>query len=164
MSLLTRWRHWWLAVYLLPGLIARPWQRHLLTEMRRFVQQLPTALQQALPDAMHQLTPSTSATMTDPHKIRQLADLAALLERRSPLGICLRRSLVRYHFLRRADVPVTIVFGAKFSHGRHTNSTIAGHAWVTLNGTPYHEIAADYEDFTPVFTWPETSEEVARNP
>src|SRR5207237_10029284 len=41
------------------------------------------------------------------------ADAVSMLDYRSPLGVCLRRSLVRYVLLRRAAVPVAVHFGAK---------------------------------------------------
>jgi hypothetical protein len=156
MSLTTRLRHSRLTFAALPGLLTQAQQRTLLAEMRRFSRQLPQLLQRPLPEAMHSLTPEASATVTtNPNTVRRLADLTALLDRRSPLGLCLRRSLLRYYFLRQAGVPVDVVFGAKFTMGgRQANRAITGHAWTTLNGDPYHEITADYASFTPMFTWP----------
>jgi hypothetical protein len=87
--------------------------------------------------------------------IRHLADLAALLERRSPLGLCLRRSLTRYHFLRRIGVPVVVCFGAKFVAGR-PDRDIAGHAWLTLNGRVYHEDSENWQGFTVMLVHPKT--------
>ena len=158
MTLTTRLHHGRLTFTTLPGLLTRAQQRALLAEMRRFSRQLPQTLQRPLPEAMHHLTPAAApAFACGPNTIRRLADLTALLDRRSPLGLCLRRSLVRYYFLRQAGVPLAVVFGARFTNGgRHANSAITGHAWTTLNGTPYHEITADYEGFTPMFTWPDS--------
>jgi hypothetical protein len=159
MTLTTRLRHGRLTFTALPGLLTQAQQRDLLAEMRRFSRRLPQTMQESLPEAMQHLTPDTSTAVTrDPDTIRRLADLTALLDRRSPLGLCLRRSLLRYHFLRQAGVPVEVVFGAKFANGgRHADSAITGHAWTMLHGTPYHEVTADYEGFTPMFTWPSSS-------
>ena len=75
------------------------------------------------------------------------------LERRSPLGVCLRRSLTRYFFLRRADVPVVIQFGARFVGGK-ADRDVTGHAWLTCNGRSYHEAEENWRDFTVMFRWP----------
>lgn len=159
MSLKTRLKNWWLALIALPGLLRHAERRHLLTTMRHFSQQLPQTMQQPIPQAMQQITPNGTMSTADPHTIRQLADLAALLDRRSPLGICLRRSLLRYHFLRQAGVPLDVVFGARFANGRHATSTIAGHAWTTLNQTPYHEADENWRNFTVMLTWPAAGEQ-----
>jgi hypothetical protein len=160
MSLKTRLSHWWLALITLPHILLQPEQRRLLVAMRRFSRQLPQTMQQPIAKAMVQITPNGLTGTADPrvrgdHTIRQLADLAALLDRRSPLGICLRRSLVRYHFLRQAGVPLTVVFGARFDNGRQANSQISGHAWTTLDNSPYYEADENWRNFTVMFTWPE---------
>ena len=157
MSLKTRLKNWWFAFISLPGLLLYAKRRQLLITMHRFSQQLAQTMQQPIPQAMQQITPNGSTQTADPHTVRQLADLAALLDRHSPLGICLRRSLVRYHFLRQAGVPLNVVFGAQFDNGRHATSSIAGHAWTTLNHTPYYEADENWRNFTPMFTWPEDS-------
>ena len=159
MSLTTRLSHWWLALMMLPRLLLRPEQRRLLAAMRCFSKQLPQMLQQPLPEAMQQITPDGPMVTAKPHTVRQLVDLATLLDRRSPLGICLRRSLVRYHFLRQAGVPLAVVFGARFDYGRQANSHITGHAWTTLHNSPYYETDENWRNFIVMFTWPEASEQ-----
>jgi hypothetical protein len=97
----TRLEHVTIAAATAPGWLLWAERRRLLAEMRQLCRQLPSMLQQPLPQAMillatvapQRLLPGEAAT-------RRLADLAALLERRSPLGLCLRRSLLRYHYLR----------------------------------------------------------------
>jgi hypothetical protein len=79
--------------------------------------------------------------------------LAALLDRRSPLGLCLRRSLTRYHFLRRIGVPVVLQFGAKFVAGK-PDREVTGHAWLTLNGRPYYEANENWRGFAVMFSFP----------
>ncbi len=159
----NRLRHLWLALTCLPGLLVNGRQRQLLAEMRALCRQLPVVLQAPLPDALASLIPTNQSAInsqqstinkrTNPSNIRCLADLAALLERRSPLGLCLRRSLLRCHYLRHLDVPVVINFGAKFVGGE-ADREIAGHAWLTLRGCPYHELDENWRGFTVMFTWP----------
>jgi hypothetical protein len=83
----------------------------------------------------------------------RLADAAAGLDYFSPLGLCLRRSLVLYVLLRRAGLPVVVQFGAKKNAGVN-RSRIAGHAWLTLNGAPYAEDPRNYAGFTPIYAHP----------
>jgi len=59
---------------------------------------------------------------------RRLVDVAMLAYGVSGLGPCLRRSLLRYHFLRRSGFPVTINFGARVVAGK-PDQAVAGHAW-----------------------------------
>jgi hypothetical protein len=125
-----------------------------------FSRALPPQFNHPLPEMMAFLTPGddfllqkNKITLDD---IRQLADAVAAWHLTSPLGICLRRSLLRYHFLRRAGLPVQIVFGARLKH-QAEGGGIGGHAWLILNGLPYHENPGDYEDFTPIYTYPADS-------
>jgi hypothetical protein len=89
--------------------------------------------------------------------IRLLADAVAACHLLSPLGICLRRSLIRYFFLRRAGLPVTIIFGARLKQN-HEGGGLGGHAWLTLNGRPYYERSADYEGFVTMYVYPKPVE------
>lgn len=150
----TRLRHARLAAAV-PGLLLSARRRALFGEMRRYCRSLPAALAAPLPAALHRLTPDRAAQADSLSEgtVRRLADLAALLERRSPLGLCLRRSLTRYHFLRRAGIPVVLRFGAKFVGGR-PDREIAGHAWLTLFGSPYHESDENWRGFTEMLIYP----------
>src|SRR5574337_296977 len=123
--------------------------------MRAFVRRLPQALATPLPEALAALTPATFDPGLPTSALRRLADLAALLDRRSPLGLCLRRSLVRYHFLRGAGLPLVLNFGARFKGGT-PDREIAGHAWVTLNGQPYFEDGENYRGFTAMLKYPQS--------
>ena len=153
--MLTRLRHLSLALSLLPGLLLRPRRRALFHEIRSFERALPTVLKQSLPEALRSITPQHSSPLIlNESTIRQLADLAALLDRRSPLGLCLRRSLTRYHFLRRVGLPVVLQFGAKFVGGK-PDRNITGHAWLTLKGAPYHEADENWRGFTVMLRWPD---------
>jgi hypothetical protein len=151
--MLARLRHVGLALVAFPGLLLDARQRRLLAEMRALARRLPQTLHAPLPGALAALTPPTSNVELPTSTLRRLADLAALLDRRSPLGLCLRRSLVRYHFLRRAGVPLVLNFGARFKGGA-PDREITGHAWVTLNGTPYFEDGENWRGFTVILKYP----------
>ena len=152
---LIRLRNLGLALSVLPRLIARREERVLLREMQAMARRLPGILEAPLPQAMAELAPEPGAGGSrDAGTVRRLADVAALLERRSPLGICLRRSLLRYHFLRRAGVPLVVQFGARFAQ-KQVGREIAGHAWVTLDGEPYYERSDNWQGFAVIYRWPE---------
>ncbi len=151
----ARFRHLWLAFSALPSLLVDARRRTLLAEMRVFCRALPAALNAPLPNALRALTPTEYAirdALQDEATLCRLADLAALLDRCSPLGLCLRRSLTRYHFLRRAGVPVVLQFGAKFASGQ-PDRNINGHAWLTLDGQPYYEDDENWRGFTVMFSY-----------
>jgi hypothetical protein len=134
--------------------LARPRNRVLWAEMRAYVRALPGALQGPLPEALKTLTPATADLDLPERDVRVLADAAALAERGSPLGLCLRRSLMRYHYLRRARVPVAVQFGARFKGGQ-ADRDVSGHAWVTLNGEPYYEVGENHRGFTVMLRSPD---------
>lgn len=152
----TRWQHLSLALGCVPSLLRDGQQRRRLAEMRHFCRRLPTVLAQPIPQAMAALTPTGEGKRPffPEATTRHLADLAALLERHSPVGLCLRRSLIRYHYLRQLDIPVVVQFGAKLVPGKQQKE-IAGHAWLTLQDAPYYEAEENWRDFTVMFTWPE---------
>jgi hypothetical protein len=147
--------------------------------MIAFSRTLPQQFNQPLPTMMAQLTQtaaahqrhharandkvshssyrSETANGLTSEEIRHLADAVAAWHLRSPLGICLRRSLLRYYFLRRANVPVVIVFGARLKSGPEGGG-IGGHAWLTLDDQPYYELAKDYASFVPMYIYPENVE------
>lgn len=126
--------------------------------MRGFVRNLPNVLKAPLPDALRQITPAADSIGETERNVRNLADVAALLDRQSPLGLCLRRSLTRYHFLRRAGVPVAVRFGAKFVQGK-PDREISGHAWLTLHGAPYYEDGENWRGFTVMVSFPQDDSE-----
>ncbi len=133
--------------------------------MLAFSQTLPQQFNQPLPAMMAQLTPSPHHQSKKDFRsfenfrglteddIRQLADAVAAWHIYSSLGICLRRSLLRYHFLREAQVSVKIVFGARLKHSSESGD-LGGHAWLTLNGVPYYENPADYQGFVQMYVYP----------
>lgn len=162
-ALLTRFRHLWLGIRLLPGLFLNSQERQLLAEMRRWAHQLPTALKQPIPQAMAQFTAEAEVSkrpfpLPTESKTRQLADLAALLDRHSPLGLCLRRSLLRYRYLHELNVPLTVLFGAKFAPGdTASGKKVTGHAWLTLDERPYHEDDENWQGYTVMLRWSHAS-------
>lgn len=151
----TRLQHIGLALGCVPSLLRDRRQRQLLAEMRQLCRRLPAVLTQPIPQAMVALTPTVGEKRPffPETTTRNLADLAALLERQSPIGLCLRRSLIRYHYLRQLDIPVVVQFGAKLVPGKQQKE-ITGHAWLTLQDAPYHEAEENWRDFTVMFTWP----------
>jgi hypothetical protein len=150
--MLIRLRHLWLGLLALL-LLVMPRHRHLWREMRANVRALPHALEGPLPDALRAQTPAQVDLAISPAVVRTLADAAALFERRSPLGLCLRRSLLRYRYLRRAGLALSLSFGARFQAGT-PDRTVTGHAWTTLDGHPYFEAGRDYQGFTVVLRYP----------
>ena len=158
-SLLTRLRHLLLGLRLLPDLLRNAQQRQLLAEMRVLGHQLPGILKQPLPQAMAELEMmrlERPFPLPSESKTRQLTDLAALLDRQSPLGLCLRRSLLRYRYLHELDVPVTVLFGAKFAPGETPDKKkITGHAWLVLAERPYHEDDENWQGYTVMLRWPQ---------
>jgi len=152
--MLTRLRHWATGLAALI-LLLTPQRRALWKEMRACGRELPKTLEPPLPQALAGLTPASPDLVFPVSTVRLLADAAALFERRSPLGLCLRRSLVRYHFLRRAGVPLILNFGARFKAGSgQPDREVTGHAWVTLNGQPYFEDGENYRGFTVILKYP----------
>jgi hypothetical protein len=152
--MLSRLRNWAVGLRALLALtFGGPARRQLWADMRRYTRGLPAKLNAPLPQAVASETPQAADLPLPPEIIRDMADAAALLERGSPLGLCLRRSMLRYHYLRRAGLPLVLNFGARFKQGR-ADREITGHAWVTLDGQPYHEDGENYQDFTVMLRFP----------
>ncbi len=124
-------------------------QRRLMHEALAFCRSLPRRLDQPLPAALQEMTPSTALQTLDTDTIRAIIDALTAFGAGRPLGICLRRSLARYYFLRRAGLPVVVVFGA-----RRLGDGIGGHAWLTLDGAPYHELPQHYQTYAVMFSYP----------
>lgn len=125
-------------------------------QRRRFVREalalasgLAAHMDQPLPAALDALTPAAAAQPLDPATMRQIVDALTALGAGRPLGICLRRSLLRYYFLRRAGVPLVLNFGA-----RRLDEELQGHAWLTLDGQPYYEQPENYLPYTLMWTYP----------
>ncbi len=161
----TRLRNIGLALKVMPRILLDPRQRDLFREMRTFIRQLPIVLKAPIPQALQSITPPTLSRSNSEQTTREMADVVALLDWASPLGLCLRRSLTRYHFLRELGMPVTVHFGAKMIGGtpdrpalRHAvgQVSITGHAWLTLNDQIYFEASENYRGFSVMLTFPQT--------
>lgn len=145
------WQHSLTVLRALP----RTANRKLLGQMIVFSRTLPAQFNRPLPQMMAHLTPPPRPHPgLPPAEIRRLADAVAAWHWRSPLGICLRRSLLRYYFLRQAGLEVAIVFGARFKDAQEGGG-IGGHAWLTLNGQPYYENLNDYQGFVKMYVYPD---------
>ncbi len=131
-----------------------PTLRPLPTAIRALARRLPDRqAAQSLPDFLAELTPAApDLAHIDPDRLRALIDAVARLDRHHPFGLCLRRSLLRYHFVRRAGLPLGVTFGVRFRQA-HEPPGIAGHAWNTLDGRPWCEREEDYEGFTAIYEW-----------
>jgi len=128
--------------------------RAMLAEMRRVQHSLPARYQaQPLPDFLIELTPEQDDWRDrSQNQVRALVDALALVDRGSPFGLCLRRSLLRYHFLRRAGLPLGIVFAMR-KREQNEMPGLAGHAWNILHDKPYFERPEDMVGFTEVYRW-----------
>lgn len=153
-----RLRNYRLLLRWLPLLLTDGETRRLLREMMGFVRGIPEVMRQPLPKAIAAVTaqePSPPGHLSQrregEQKLRELADLAAVLERRSVPGICLKRSLVRYHYLTQIGVPLEIVFGARFVEG--VKKDVTGHAWLEQDGEVYWESAENVTPFTPIYRY-----------
>jgi len=72
---------------------------------------------------------------------------------------CLRRSLVLYHFLRKAGIDVQICFGVRYeekSPNRDATKTFEGHAWLLYKGEIFLERNDDIvKAYTVTYRFPE---------
>lgn len=129
-------------------------RRAFLREALALARELPGRLEQPLPEALHALTPPPQPQLLERAIMRQIVDALTAFGAGRPLGICLRRSLLRYHFLRRAGLPVTVHFGA-----RRLGDGLGGHAWLTVDGQPYHEQPEHYLNYTVMWSFPDQETE-----
>ena len=131
--------------------LADPARRRFVQEALALARELPGRMDGPLPAALAGLTPAPAPQPLDTDTIRQIADAVTAFGAGRPLGICLRRSLLRYYFLRRADMPVVVNFGA-----RRLGERIGGHAWLTLNDQPYYEAPEHYLNYALMFSYPQS--------
>ncbi|MDX1428985.1 MAG: lasso peptide biosynthesis B2 protein [Rhodothermales bacterium] len=64
---------------------------------------------------------------------------------------CMKRSLILFHFLRKAGREARIVFGVTKEEGK-----LEGHAWVTVNGEPYAE-EGPVDKYTVTYVYPDSA-------
>jgi len=137
------------SLVLIAALVDPP-RRRFIYEALALARELPACMDSPLPAALAELTPAPAPQPLDTDTIRQIADALTAFGAGRPLGICLRRSLLRYYFLRRAGLPVVVHFGA-----RRLGERIGGHAWLTLNGQPYYEAPEHYLNYALMFSYPQ---------
>lgn len=133
--------------------VAHSQRRRLMGEALALARELPGRLEQPLPAALQALTPPAGPQALDHDTIRQIVDALTAFGAGRPLGICLRRSLLRYHFLRRAGLPVVVHFGA-----RRLGDQMGGHAWLSLDGLPYYEQPQHYRGYTLMWSFPDSEQ------
>jgi len=63
---------------------------------------------------------------------------------------CLRRTLVLYHFLRRAGLGVRVNLGVKYEPGKR----LSGHGWLTVDGKTYLEQGEPERSFQLIYSYP----------
>jgi len=113
---------------------------------------------QSLPEILQQLDTRPLPQRPDiatAIRITRLADTVVAFDRRKEVGPCLRRSVVRFHLLRQAGLPVVIHIGAqqKPTTGRAEKSLI-GHAWLTLDGHFWEEPNERDHDYVVMYGFP----------
>ena len=138
------------------GALPNAASRRALLEAWRIERSLPRWFAaEPLPQLMQHLDEEARAAgpLPDRDTLTRLADAAVGLDYASPLGICLRRSLVRYVLLRRAGAGVVVHFGAR-KDGGAGRRRIAGHAWLTLDGRPHAEEPENYQGFAVIYSYP----------
>jgi hypothetical protein len=128
-------------------------RRHFVQEALALARELPGRLEQPLPAALQALTPPAEPQFLDRDAMRQIVDALTTFGAGRPLGICLRRSLLRYYFLRRAGLPLVIHFGA-----RRLGDDVRGHAWLTLDGQPYYEKPEHTQVHTLMWSYPSAAD------
>lgn len=64
-------------------------------------------------------------------------------------GNCFPRSVALYRYARRSGFPVRLHCGV-----RKDGRTLNGHAWLTLDGNPFHEMSRLWQEFTVTFSYP----------
>ncbi len=106
-----------------------------------------------LPEVLQSLTPSKRYSRPLP---LDLYDIAYYVDRWLSLfpynakGNCFPRSLVLYRFARLRGFPVCFHCGV-----RKMGNRLDGHAWLTLQGRPFHEPTLHWNSFAVTFTFPE---------
>ncbi|MDF0644702.1 MAG: lasso peptide biosynthesis B2 protein [Nitrospira sp.] len=65
-------------------------------------------------------------------------------------GNCFPRALALYWLTRRAGRPVRFCCGI-----RREGSNLDGHAWLTLDQEPFHELSEQWRQYTVTFSYPE---------
>jgi len=143
--------------WLLARALPRRRQRAMLWQAWRALRSLPTLVhEQSLPQTMALLDTNPLPPCPDLDEARlvtRLADVVVAFDRQHDVGPCLRRSLIRFHLLRRLGLPVTIHVGVQRDE-KAGESGIVGHAWLTLDGRPWEEPSGEHHDHVVMFCYP----------
>ena len=126
-------RSWWLAGRMLAWALAL-----------RVLKRLPIAKLAAL--VRPRVAGTASAYDSDPERIVALAQAASAWTSRRPETMCLVRSLVGYRYLCRAGLKPELRIGLA------RQDSLAGHAWVELDGRAINDHPSSIAAFTPILT------------
>ena len=75
--------------------------------------------------------------------------------------ICLKRSLILYHFLKKLGMNIRICFGVKLPDGK-IKSKLEGHAWLVYQGDIFLERDVEMtKSYKITYCFPEMSEQIA---
>lgn len=105
----------------------------------------------SLPRVLAMLEPRSA----EEHRREAIEDLLYYVDRWLQLfpynvkGNCFPRSLSLYRIARRAGYPVSFCCGVRKEQG-----TLDGHAWLMLEGRPFHETGQYWKLFTVTFSYP----------
>lgn len=102
-----------------------------------------------LPTLLKILTPSEGVSQKKKEQIEKIVLFTGFILGSRIVGkkTCLKRSLVLYHFLRRAGVDVEIDLGIA-----KNDTELIGHSWLTYNGLPYLESEVVIKNYQPMFS------------
>jgi hypothetical protein len=101
--------------------------------------------------------PRPSRRTVDPNRLVWLAE--ALLRRLYRSRYCMKRSMLLFYFLRKWTYPVRIHFGIA---PNDNGDALGGHAWVSLDGEPFHEAGPPESTYTTMFSYPPPCEVTRR--
>lgn len=93
--------------------------------------------------------PQARKRAIDPDRLTWLS--GALLHRLYRDRYCMKQSLLLFYFLRKWKYPVCIHFGIA-----KKGDTLAGHAWISLGGEPFHEAHDPEDTYRTIFSYPLT--------
>ncbi len=100
------------------------------------------------------------------HKIVKFTDFILGLNFWIYKSICLKRSLVLYHFLRKLGINVHICFGVKYNSelsDREAKKKLEGHAWLLYNGDILLEKNIEMtKTYKVTYCFPEEREQIAK--
>jgi hypothetical protein len=137
-------------------LVSSPGDAWLLTRMLGWSLVLPVLKRLLpLPSLVRLLHSEAGVRQRDPRREESVAALSEWVFRSRPRRSrdnCLDRALLTYRYLSRAAAEPTIVVGVAKGGGPE-HSGFAGHAWVTVDGSPVHDDPERLEGFARLATF-----------